>query len=83
MNLAVIIPCYNSAEWIAETVESVLDQTVPPAEVIVVNDGSTDDSRAVLRTFEPPPSHRSGERWSEPRTQRRRQGIAGGMADLP
>lgn len=53
MNLAVIIPCYNSAEWIAETVESVLDQTVPPAEVIVVNDGSTDDSRAVLRTFEP------------------------------
>jgi glycosyltransferase involved in cell wall biosynthesis len=53
VDIAVIIPCYNSAAWVGDTVESVLRQTVPPAEVIVVNDGSTDDSRAVLRRYEP------------------------------
>jgi glycosyltransferase involved in cell wall biosynthesis len=53
MNVAVVIPCYNSAAWVGEAVESALAQTAPPAEVIVVNDGSTDDSRAVLRPYEP------------------------------
>jgi glycosyltransferase involved in cell wall biosynthesis len=51
MDLSVIIPCYNSARWVGETVESVLHQTLPPTEIIVVNDGSTDDSAAVLRRF--------------------------------
>lgn len=53
MDIAVIIPCYNSAAWVGETVESVLRQTVPPAEIIVVNDGSTDGSRELLRRYEP------------------------------
>jgi glycosyltransferase involved in cell wall biosynthesis len=53
VDLTVIIPCYNSAAWVGETIESVLAQTVRPAEIVVVNDGSTDDSRDVLSRYEP------------------------------
>jgi len=40
--VSVVIPAYNAAEWVAETIESVLHQTYNDLEVIVVNDGSTD-----------------------------------------
>jgi glycosyltransferase involved in cell wall biosynthesis len=40
--VSVVIPAYNAAEWIAETIESVLQQTYDDLEVIVVNDGSID-----------------------------------------
>src|SRR5262245_47598496 len=40
--VSVVIPAYNAAEWIAETIESVLHQTYNDLEVIVVNDGSID-----------------------------------------
>jgi glycosyltransferase involved in cell wall biosynthesis len=46
--ISVVIPAYNSARWIVQTVESVLAQTYRPVEVIVVNDGSTDDTAEVL-----------------------------------
>jgi len=51
LDIAVIIPCFNSAAWVGEAIESVLGQTVRPAEIIVVNDGSTDKSAEELRTF--------------------------------
>jgi glycosyltransferase involved in cell wall biosynthesis len=51
MNIAVIIPCYNAAPWIRRTLESVLSQQQPPNEVIVVDDGSTDESPAILSQF--------------------------------
>ncbi len=44
MDVSVVIPCYDAAGYLARTVRSVLDQTLPPAEVIVVDDGSTDAS---------------------------------------
>jgi glycosyltransferase involved in cell wall biosynthesis len=50
-SVSVIIPVYNGAKFIAETLRSILAQTAPPAEVIVVNDGSTDNTAAVVGEF--------------------------------
>jgi len=47
--VSVIVPTYNRADWLADTVRSALSQTHPPLEVIVVDDGSTDDTEAVAR----------------------------------
>src|SRR4051812_50080614 len=49
--VAVVIDNYNYARYVAEAVRSALGQTLPPAEVIVVDDGSTDASREVIATF--------------------------------
>jgi len=50
-SVAAIIPCYNRARCIAAAVQSALEQTRPPERVIVVNDGSTDDTAKVLAGF--------------------------------
>lgn len=52
MTVSAIIPCYNAAVTIERAVQSLLQQSVPIDEIIVVNDGSTDGSLAVLRTLE-------------------------------
>ncbi len=49
---AVVIPCYNHARYIAAAVESVLSQTRPPDRFLVIDDGSADESLAILRGFE-------------------------------
>ncbi|MCA0303889.1 MAG: glycosyltransferase [Proteobacteria bacterium] len=49
--VTVIIPTCNRAHFIGETLDSVLGQTVPPAQVIVVNDGSTDATLEVLARY--------------------------------
>ena len=49
--LSVIIPTYNRARYIAEAVTSVLEQGELDAELVVVDDGSTDDTRQVLESF--------------------------------
>jgi len=51
--VSIIIPCYNASPWLAATLESALAQTYRPAEIIVIDDGSTDDSLALARTFAP------------------------------
>src|SRR5262245_36251444 len=51
MRVSVIIAAYNAEAYLAETIESVLGQTVPPDEVIVIDDGSTDGTRGVLDRF--------------------------------
>lgn len=49
--VSVIIPCYNCEKYVAEAIESVLAQTYKHLEIIVVNDGSTDQSREVVASF--------------------------------
>ena len=51
MLLSVIIPVYNAAPYLAECLESILAQLPKDAEVICVDDGSTDNSAAILESF--------------------------------
>ncbi|MDP3175397.1 MAG: glycosyltransferase family A protein [Phenylobacterium sp.] len=48
-----VIPVFNDAAYLAEALRSVLDQTLPPTQVLVVDDGSTDASAEVARGFAP------------------------------
>jgi glycosyltransferase involved in cell wall biosynthesis len=50
-SFALVIPAYNRAHLICETIEGALAQKKPFAEIIVVDDGSTDDTRAVLAQY--------------------------------
>jgi glycosyltransferase involved in cell wall biosynthesis len=49
--VSIVIPCYNQGSFLAEAIESALRQTHPSVEVIVVDDGSTDDTRGVAARF--------------------------------
>ena len=51
MNVSVVIPTYNYARYLGEAIDSALGQTLPPLEVIVVDDGSTDDTPEVLAKY--------------------------------
>ncbi|MGC1309741.1 MAG: glycosyltransferase family A protein [Phormidesmis sp.] len=50
--VSILIPCHNAELWIARTLESALAQTWVNKEIIVVDDGSTDKSLRIARTFE-------------------------------
>ena len=50
--VTVVIPLYNAEKYIAETLQSVLAQTYPNIEVLVIDDGSTDDSLVIAKTYE-------------------------------
>ncbi len=52
--VSVVMPLYNSAATVKESLESVLSQTYPNLEVLVVNDGSTDDGVAICQGYEDP-----------------------------
>lgn len=51
LRASIIIPLFNQAEFVAQCIESALAQTYCNTEIVVVNDGSTDDSLAVARRY--------------------------------
>ena len=52
--VSVIIPCYNYGRYLPEAVGSVVGQTMDDLEIIIVDDGSTDETAEVIRGFTDP-----------------------------
>jgi glycosyltransferase involved in cell wall biosynthesis len=51
--ISVVIPCFNAAAFLRDTLDSVVSQSHPPSEVLLINDGSTDDSAAIAASYGP------------------------------
>ena len=51
--VTILIPCFNCAEWVGAAIQSALDQTWPEKEIIVIDDGSRDESWKVISSFGP------------------------------
>lgn len=51
-NLSVIMPVYNGAKYLKEAIESILSQSYTNFEFIIINDGSTDDSEAIILSYD-------------------------------
>lgn len=49
--ISAIIPCYNDSEYVVDAIESVLNQTKIPDEVIVIDDGSTDELKKIIGDY--------------------------------
>jgi hypothetical protein len=50
-SVSVVIPCFNAEKWIARSIQSVLDQHNVIVDIIVIDDGSTDKSREIIKSF--------------------------------
>ena len=50
--ISVIVPCYNQGIYLKETIQSALASTYRPLEILIINDGSTDDSLELARVLE-------------------------------
>lgn len=50
--VSILIPCFNAAPWLRETLASALSQSWPQKEIILVDDGSTDNSLSIAREYE-------------------------------
>jgi glycosyltransferase involved in cell wall biosynthesis len=51
MRISVVVPAYNAAKYVSATLDSLLAQTRPAVDVVVVDDGSKDDTRSVLEPY--------------------------------
>ena len=51
MKLSLIVPVYNTRDYVSECLESLIGQTWRDIEIICVNDGSTDDSARILQEY--------------------------------
>lgn len=50
--VSIVIPCYNDAQYIEQSVQSALNQTYPNTEIIIVDDGSNAETKAVLKKLQ-------------------------------
>lgn len=51
VEISVLMPCYNAAAYLSEAIQSVLSQTFREFELLIVDDGSTDNSVEIIRSF--------------------------------
>src|SRR5919199_5243439 len=49
--VSILIPAYNAQQWITDTIESALAQTWPKKEIIIVDDGSSDQTLQIVKQF--------------------------------
>jgi glycosyltransferase involved in cell wall biosynthesis len=49
--VSIVMPAYNAAPWIAETITSLLAQTFENFELLIADDGSTDDTKTIIETY--------------------------------
>ena len=54
MKVSVVMSCYNSEEFVATAIQSILDQTFKDFEFIIWNDGSTDNTEKIIKSFDDP-----------------------------
>jgi glycosyltransferase involved in cell wall biosynthesis len=66
MKISIITVCYNAAATLATAMESVLNQTYPDIEYIVVDGGSKDGTVGILRAYAKEPLARARQSLSEP-----------------
>ena len=52
--ISIVIPCYNGEKYLSQSIESCLNQTYNNIELIIVDDGSTDSTSEMLKSFEDP-----------------------------
>lgn len=50
-DISVIVPVYNGAPFVAQAIDSIVAQSCPPGEIIVVDDGSTDNTADIVQRF--------------------------------
>ncbi len=50
-SISIVTPCYNHANFVGDTIKSVVSQNYPNLEYLVINDGSTDDSDSVIQQY--------------------------------
>ena len=82
-SVSVIIPTFNGERWVGAAVDSVLQQTCPAAEVVVIDDGSTDHTPDILRRFGPRAGGAAGPRWHWCRPEPGRCPGFGGLSRVP
>ena len=51
MLISVILPCYNGSRWLSKAIESVLSQTYRDFELLIIDDGSVDDSKTIISSY--------------------------------
>lgn len=74
--VSVILNCYNHEPFVAEAIESVLAQTMTDFELLLVDNGSTDGTRAVLNRYDDPRIRRMFHDTNESLSRRLNQGVA-------